>query len=158
MVVRKQVQYYLSNFLEIITKALKIQNDTILIQFGKKPRESSTFHFTAVRVGIATRLHFRSVQFISVLIYMLICCNDAWKLNTICVISFVCMSQPYAHSKISYWGRLHVGGGKYFWFCTAHNPLNMDISLPYKWKSILELAFRSCSLSHYRGFSWAEWI
>lgn len=76
MVVRKQVQYYLSNFLEIITKALKIQNNTILIQFGKK-RDSSSFQFTAVRVGIATRLHFRSVQFISALIYMLICCNDA---------------------------------------------------------------------------------
>lgn len=42
---------------------------------------------------------------------MLICCNDARNLNPICVISFVCMSQPYAHSKVSYWGRLHVGGG-----------------------------------------------
>lgn len=28
-----------------------------------------------------------------------------------CVVYFVCMSQPYAHSKMSYLGRLHVGGG-----------------------------------------------
>lgn len=27
------------------------------------------------------------------------------------MISFVCMSQPYAHSQVSYWGRLHVWGG-----------------------------------------------
>lgn len=36
MVLRKEVQYYLSDFLEIITKALKIQNNTILKQFQKK--------------------------------------------------------------------------------------------------------------------------
>lgn len=36
MVLRKEVQYYLSNFLEIITKAMKIQNDAILIQFRKE--------------------------------------------------------------------------------------------------------------------------
>lgn len=56
MVVRKEVQYYLSNFLKIITKALKIQNDTITMQFEKKKRGSSTFHFTAVRVG--STVHF----------------------------------------------------------------------------------------------------
>lgn len=45
MVVRKQVQYYLSDFLEIVTKALKIQNDTILIQFGKKTKGFLNFPF-----------------------------------------------------------------------------------------------------------------
>lgn len=26
------------------------------------------------------------------------------------MITFVCMSQPCAHSEVSYWARLHVGG------------------------------------------------
>lgn len=68
MVLRKEVQYYLLDFLEIITKALKIQNNTILKQFQKKKKGSSAFHLVAVRVDITTRLHHRSVQFISSLI------------------------------------------------------------------------------------------
>lgn len=51
----------------------------------------------------------------------------------------LCMSYPCAHFKVSYLSRLHVGG-KYFWFCTAHNIPNIDIFLPYKWNPFLNWA------------------
>lgn len=152
MVVRKQVQYYLSDFLEIVTKALKIQNDTILIQFGKKTKGFLNFPFysSESRHSNQTALQVSTVHFSLDLHADLLqrCLKTEYHLC-----DFLCLHVTAICTFLSLiLGQVACGGGKYFWFCTAHNPLNMDIFLPYKWKSVLELGFCSCSLSCYRGF------
>lgn len=68
MVLRKEVQYYLSDFLERINEGPENPKQHHFETVPKKKKGSSTFHLVAVRVDITTRLHHRSVQFISSLI------------------------------------------------------------------------------------------
>lgn len=69
---------------------------------------------------------------------MLICCNDARKLNTMCVICFACHIHMHI-LKCHTWVGCMLGG-KYFWFCTAHDTPDIDIFLPYKWNPFLNWA------------------